>query len=82
MILFGAIRAPKVCSNIALVQKTAVRLELLTGSSIVRGRLQVMDGQRTTQGSEKVDTYPSMYKLVDDSSLSCSILALNESGFE
>ena len=31
--------------------------------------------------SEKTDAYPSMYKLVDDSSLNCSILALNESGW-
>ena len=34
------------------------------------------------QGSNKTDTHPSMYKLVDVSSLSCSIFVLNESVFE
>ena len=33
-------------------------------------------------GNEKADTHPSMYKLVEDSSFNCSILALNESDFE
>ena len=46
---------------------------------MVRGRLQVIVSMWL--GSDK-GTYPSMYKLVDDSSFNCSILVLNESDFE
>ena len=31
--------------------------------------------------NEETDAYPSIYKLVDDSSFNCSIFDLNESGF-
>ena len=37
---------------------------------------------KARKGNEKMDTYPSMYRLVEASSFNCSILDLNESDFE